>query len=53
MPKYRVTKQFLTGLLEGLTITEETSVRFKPGKVYTEVLTGGTYVVLSRVLIAG
>ena len=32
---YLVTKQFIDGLLKGLTITEKTSVRFEVGKVYS------------------
>lgn len=32
--KYIVTKQFVDGLLNGLTVTEETSVKFEIGRKY-------------------
>lgn len=32
--KYIVTKKFIAGLLDGLTITEETSVKFEVGRQY-------------------
>lgn len=32
--KYQVTKLFTSGILKGLTYTEETSVKFEVGKVY-------------------
>ena len=28
---YQVTKQFIDGILAGLTVTEETAVKFEPG----------------------
>jgi len=34
MKQYIVTKKFVSGLLEGMTINEHTSVTFKVGKVY-------------------
>ena len=40
MKKYRVTKHFVDGLLKGLTVTEQTSVKFTLGKQY------GYYIVI-------
>lgn len=43
---FEVQKEFLTGPLRGLVITEQTSVRFQPQKVYTS-FNGTRYIVLS------
>lgn len=47
MPTYRVTKQFISGLLSGLTITETTSVVFTVGKTYTPCAGSSAYVVIA------
>lgn len=40
---YRITKLFTSGTLEGMTITETTSVRFTVGKIYGGGWTGPRY----------
>ena len=47
MKKYKVTKKFLDGIFQGLTLTEETDVYFILGKIYEESLTGTHYKVIS------
>lgn len=42
---YLVTKRFVSGILDGLTITERTTVRFEPGKRYGGVLGTSSYIV--------
>ena len=43
--KYEVTKRFVSGLLEGLTITETTLVKFEVGRTYTPAAGSSSYVV--------
>ena len=45
--RYLVTKRFISGLLRGLEITEETRVQFAPGRVYTPCAGSSAYLVLS------
>lgn len=44
---YTVTKHFTSGLLSGLTLTEQTTVQFKAGTTYKGVLKSSSYVVIS------
>jgi hypothetical protein len=44
LPVFTVTKKFVSGLLEGLTVTEDTTVRFKVGQVYKPAI-GSSYLV--------
>lgn len=44
---YLVTKQFLSGALSGLTITEKTSVLFTVGRTYKPCAGSSTYKVLA------
>lgn len=43
--QFEVTKRFVSGLLEGLTITETTTVRFEVGRTYTPAAGSSAYVV--------
>ncbi len=43
---YKVTKQFVSGILAGIMITEETSILFIVGRTYYPWF-GSSYVVLS------
>ena len=43
---FKVTKKFTNGFMKGLTITETTSVEFKPGKEY-KACAGSDYIVIS------
>ncbi len=45
--KYRVTRKFLDGMLQGLTFTEDTEQEFILGKTYKEALTGNHYEIIS------
>ena len=45
--KYRVTRKFLDGILQGLTFTEDTEQAFILGKTYKESLTGNRYEIIS------
>lgn len=49
---YRVTKHFITGPLQGLTITETTSVRFQAGATYAPCVGASAYIVESCVEVA-
>ena len=44
---YSITKRFTSGLLEGITITETSSVQFIVGKEYTPCAGGSKYVIVS------
>lgn len=44
---YKVTKQFTSGILEGMTITEVTAVKFEIGKEYSSCANKTKYVVTS------
>lgn len=48
---YRVTKQFISGLLAGLTITETTQVRFTVGNTYNPCAGSSSYIVTACVRI--
>jgi hypothetical protein len=50
--KYRVTRKFLDGILQGLTFTEDTDQEFILGKVYQECLTGNHYEIISIYIYA-
>lgn len=43
--KYLVTKKFVSGLLEGLTIREKTNVRFQKGKYYKGIYSSSYLVI--------
>lgn len=49
MKYYKVTKKFLSGVLEGLTITEKTSVKFVIGKKYSSCVGSSKYVIIDCV----
>lgn len=44
--KYRVTRRFLDGILQGLTFTGDTNQEFMLGKTYTEAITGNHYEII-------
>lgn len=44
---YTVTKHFTSGLLNGLSVTEQTAVKFETGKAYKGALKSSSYTVLS------
>ena len=44
---FKVTKQFISGALSGLTITEKTSVAFKVGKTYAPCAGSSAYTVIA------
>jgi len=46
MQKFEITKRFVAGFLEGLTITEVTTVKFEVGKTY-RAIGGSDYTILS------
>ena len=46
---YLVTKQFISGLMQGVTVTHTTSVQFAVGKTYTPCAGSSAYIVLSCV----
>lgn len=50
--KYAVTKQFVSGLLKGIEVTETTSVKFQVGKTYNAILGSSGYKVTKIVRLA-
>lgn len=44
--RYIVTKKFLSGLLEGMTVKVETSVEFEVGKLYESPWSANSYIIL-------
>lgn len=48
---FKVTKQFISGVLAGLTITETTPVAFTVGKTYTPCAGSSAYIVTACVSI--
>ena len=44
---YKVTKQFTSGILEGMVVTEVTSIQFEIGKEYSSCTNKTKYIVTS------
>ena len=44
--KYQITKKFIGGVLEGLTITEQTSVLWKVGTRVEKPVAGSPYIII-------
>jgi hypothetical protein len=43
---YKVTKKFLSGILAGFVVTEETIVPFVEGKIYKSCVGKGEYIII-------
>lgn len=44
---YKITKQFIGGLLKGLTITEFTNIKFNTGFVCNKPIAGSPYKIIN------
>jgi hypothetical protein len=47
MTTYTITKSFTSGLLKGITVTEQTSIRFEIGAAYKGAVKSSSYTIIS------